>query len=75
MGTLKQEGPFPQSLLAPFPGVTLLLWRSAQLSREAALTILAMSNATITSSPGTMYFSFIALILTAILHLFVQLFD
>lgn len=75
MGTLKQDGPFPQIFLTPFPEATLLLWRSAQLSREAALTILAMSNATMTSSPGTMYFSFVALILTAVLHLFVQLFD
>ena len=71
MRTLKQERPFPQSLLAPFPEATLFLWSSAQLSREAALTILAMSNATITSSPGTMYFFFVALILTVILHLFV----
>lgn len=75
VGVWSLRGCSRKAFLVPFLEATLFLWSLAQLSREAALTILVKSNTPITCCPGTMYFSFVALILTVILYLVVQLFD
>lgn len=69
IGILKPKAHSHKAFMAPFFEVNSSF--GAQLSTEAALTILAKSNAPITCSLGTMGFSFIALLPTVILYLLV----